>query len=122
MIELPTIIKNPIAPIDLVKYSGASGDFNEIHTVPAVAQDQGLTGIIVHGMFVMGWAAAAIEEWFPNRQLKSFSVRFQAVTHTETVLVITGNLLAGNEGEILVEDREGHPKLVGTFVLQKKIL
>ncbi|ANU14212.1 hypothetical protein B481_2642 [Planococcus halocryophilus Or1] len=122
MIELPTIIKSPIAPIDLVKYSGASGDFNEIHTVPAVAQGQRLTGIIVHGMFVMGWAAAAIEEWFPKRQLKSFSVRFQAVTHPETVLVITGNLLAGNEGEILVEDREGHPKLVGTFVLQNKIL
>ncbi|MGB6409509.1 MAG: MaoC/PaaZ C-terminal domain-containing protein [Planococcus donghaensis] len=118
MIELPTIIKNPIAPIDLVKYSGASGDFNEIHTVPAVAQGQGLAGIIVHGMFVMGWAAAAIEEWFPNRQLKSFSVRFQAVTHTETVLKITGTMLTENEGEVWIEDNQGNSKLKGAFVLK----
>ncbi|ANU22244.1 MaoC/PaaZ C-terminal domain-containing protein [Planococcus donghaensis] len=118
MIELPTIIKNPIAPIDLVKYSGASGDFNEIHTVPAVAQSQGLSGIIVHGMFVMGWAAAAIEEWFPNQQLKSLSVRFQAVTHTETVLKITGTMLTENEGEVWIEDNQGNSKLKGAFVLK----
>lgn len=118
MKELQAIIKKPIASSDLVKYSGASGDFNEIHTVPAIAEEKGLADIIVHGMFVMGWAAGAIEEWFPERQLQSFSVRFQAVTHPGTVLVITGTLLSESEGEIWIKDQQDHPKLMGTFVLK----
>lgn len=118
MRELQAIIKNPITPIDLVKYSGASGDFNEIHTVPAVAEKKGLTDIIAHGMFVMGWAAAAVKEWFPERHLQSFGVRFQAVTHPGTVLVITGSMLTDNEGEIQIKDQQGQPKLIGTFVLK----
>lgn len=118
MTELPAIIKKPIAPIDLVKYSGASGDFNEIHTVPAIAEEKGFDDTIAHGMFVMGWAAAAVEEWFPDRQLQSFGVRFQAVTHPGTVLVINGSMLTDKEGEILIKDQQGQTKLMGTFVLK----
>lgn len=118
MTELPAIIKKPIASIDLVKYSGASGDFNEIHTIPAIAEEKGLTAIIAHGMFVMGWAADAIEGWFPERRLLSFNVRFQAVTHPGTVLVITGTLLTENKGEIWIKEEQNHPKLMGTFVLK----
>ena len=112
MKELPAIIKKPIVPIDLVKYSGASGDFNEIHTVPAIAEGKGQADIIAHGMFVMGWAAAAIEEWFPGRQLQSFGVRFQAVTHPGTVLVITGSLLSETEGEVWIKDQQDYSKLM----------
>lgn len=118
MTELPDIVKNPVAAIDLVKYAGASGDFNEIHTVPAVAEEKGLADIIVHGMFIMGWAGAAIEEWFPEQQLQSFSVRFQAVTHPGTELVITGSMQTEKEGEIYIKDLQDQPKLAGTFVLK----
>lgn len=118
MTELSAIIKKPIVPIDLVKYSGASGDFNEIHTVPAIAKGKGQTDIIAHGMFVMGWAASAIEEWFPQHQLQSFAVRFQAVTYPGTVLVITGSLFAENEGEVWIKDEQDNQKLMGTFILK----
>ncbi|WP_298823826.1 MaoC/PaaZ C-terminal domain-containing protein [uncultured Planococcus sp.] len=118
MTELRTIIKKPIFPIDLVKYSGASGDFNEIHTVPAIAEEKGFADVIVRGMFVMGWAAAAIEEWFPERQLASFNVRFQAVTHPGTVLVITGTMVAENSGEILIKDQQDSTKLMGSFIVK----
>lgn len=118
MKKLAPIIKKTITAIDLVKYSGASGDFNEIHTVPAIAEEKGLADIIAHGMFVMGWAAAAIEEWFPEQQLKSFGVRFQAVTHPGTELVITGTMLTENEGEIFIKDQQDQPKLMGTFMLK----
>lgn len=118
MTELRTITKKPISPIDLVKYSGASGDFNEIHTVPAIAEEKGLADIIAHGMFVMGWATAAVEEWFPERRLQSFGVRFQAVTHPGTVLIITGTMATENEGEIRIKDQQGQHRLIGTFVLK----
>ncbi|TWT06773.1 3-hydroxyacyl-ACP dehydratase [Planococcus sp. CPCC 101016] len=117
MKKLAPIIKKPITAIDLVKYSGASGDFNEIHTVSTIAKEKGLDDIIVHGMLVMGWAAAAIETWFPERQLKSFQVRFQAVTFPGTVFVITGMLLAEYEGEIQIKDQQDETKLIGAFTL-----
>ena len=118
MKKLSTIIKKPIAAIDLVKYSGASGDFNEIHTIPTIAKENGMDDIIVHGMLLMGWAAAAIENWFPERQLKSFQVRFQAVAYPGTVLVIAGTLLTEIEGEIWIKDQQNHTKLMGTFILK----
>ncbi|MCB7136817.1 MaoC family dehydratase [Cellulosimicrobium marinum] len=47
----------------LVRYAGASGDFNPIHWNDAVAAEVGLPGVIAHGMFTMGAAVALVEDW-----------------------------------------------------------
>ena len=47
----------------LVRYAGASGDFNPIHYNDVFAQSVGLPGVIAHGMFTMGVAASVVEEW-----------------------------------------------------------
>lgn len=47
----------------LVRYAGASGDFNPIHWNDTVAETVGLPGVIAHGMFTMGAAVALVEEW-----------------------------------------------------------
>jgi len=47
----------------LVRYAGASGDFNPIHYNERVAREVGLEGVIAHGMATMGLAAAAVTEW-----------------------------------------------------------
>lgn len=47
----------------LVRYAGASGDFNPIHWNDAVAQGVGLPGVIAHGMFTMAAAVALVEDW-----------------------------------------------------------
>lgn len=47
----------------LVRYAGASGDFNPIHWNDAFAAEVGLPGVIAHGMFTMGAAVALVEEW-----------------------------------------------------------
>ncbi len=47
----------------LVRYAGASGDFNPIHWNDSFAQSVGLTGVIAHGMFTMGAAVALVEDW-----------------------------------------------------------
>lgn len=47
----------------LVRYAGASGDFNQIHWDDAVATSVGLPGVIAHGMFTMGAAVAVVEDW-----------------------------------------------------------
>ncbi len=47
----------------LVRYAGASGDFNPIHWNDVFAAEVGLPGVIAHGMFTMGVAVALVEDW-----------------------------------------------------------
>lgn len=117
--ELPIIEKKVIEPVDLVKYAGASGDFNEIHTVPQVAREKGLDGSIAHGMLLMGWAAGAIKEWFPDRRMLSFKVRFKAMAFPGTQLYVGGSYGEDNNGKVEIYDKEGEVKLSGEFTLQK---
>jgi acyl dehydratase len=48
---------------DLVRYAGASGDFNPIHWSDRVATSVGLPGVIAHGMFTLALAARALDTW-----------------------------------------------------------
>lgn len=52
--ELENITLSPVTRLDLIKYAGASGDFNPIHTIDEEAEKAGLPGIIAHGMWTMG--------------------------------------------------------------------
>ena len=47
----------------LVRYAGASGDFNPIHYRDDVASAVGLPGVLAHGMLTMGLAVGTIESW-----------------------------------------------------------
>lgn len=53
--RLEPFIKPPVTKVQLVKYAGASGDFNPLHTDDAFAQEIGMNGVIAHGMLVMGF-------------------------------------------------------------------
>ena len=48
---------------DLVRYAGASGDFNPIHWSDRVATSVELPGVIAHGMYTLALAARALETW-----------------------------------------------------------
>lgn len=48
---------------DLVRYAGASGDFNPIHWNQSFAEGVGLPGVIAHGMFTMGAAVQLVTDW-----------------------------------------------------------
>ena len=47
----------------LVRYAGASGDFNPIHWSDRAASDLGLPSVIAHGMLTMGSAVALVTDW-----------------------------------------------------------
>ena len=53
----------PVTRADLVRYAGASGDFNPIHWNDRVAGEVGLPGVIAHGMLTMGLAARLVTAW-----------------------------------------------------------
>jgi len=60
----------------LVRYAGASGDFNPIHYNDVFAQSVGLPGVIAHGMLTMGAAASVVEEWAGPGNVQDFQARF----------------------------------------------
>ncbi len=60
----------------LVRYAGASGDFNPIHYNDVFAESVGLPGVIAHGMFTMGAAASVVEEWAGPGNVVDFQSRF----------------------------------------------
>ena len=66
-----------ITRADLVRYAGASGDFNPIHWNERVATEVGLPGVIAHGMFTMALAARAVTAWTGDpAALTEYHVRF----------------------------------------------
>lgn len=60
--ELPTKTFR-VTRADLIRYAGASGDFNPIHWSDRVATSVGLPGVIAHGMFTMALVGRAVTEW-----------------------------------------------------------
>jgi acyl dehydratase len=61
----------------LVRYAGASGDFNSIHYRDDIAQSVGLPGVLAHGMLTMGLAVQPVVDWLGDRGwVSDFQVRF----------------------------------------------
>lgn len=60
----------------LVRYAGASGDFNPIHYNDVFALSVGLPGVIAHGMLTMGAGASVVEEWAGAGNVVDYQARF----------------------------------------------
>ena len=62
---------------DLVRYCGASGDFNTIHWSERIARQVGLPGVIAHGMFTMATAVRVVSDWVGDPgAIVQYGVRF----------------------------------------------
>ena len=73
--ELPTQ-RYAVRRADLVRYAGASGDFNPIHWSDRVATSVGLPGVIAHGMFTMALAARAVDGWADGGEVVELGCKF----------------------------------------------
>ena len=61
----------------LVRYAGASGDFNPIHYRDDIAQKVGLDGVLAHGMLTMGLGISPVLTWLGTAgSIRSYQVRF----------------------------------------------
>jgi acyl dehydratase len=74
--ELPPL-QLRVTRADLVRYAGASGDFNPIHWSDRVAAGVGLPGVIGHGMLTMAVAGRLLTQWTGDpATVRSYAVRF----------------------------------------------
>ncbi|MBN1310835.1 MAG: hypothetical protein JXB30_05385 [Anaerolineae bacterium] len=123
--ELPELVKGPISETQLVRYSGASGDFNPIHTVPRVAQEVGLDGIIAHGLLIMAFGGQCLTAWAGAGSVRQFKVRFSGMTKPSETVVCTGKVTKKEEdgelalvrGKLTVKDTDDTLKLKGDFTV-----
>lgn len=89
----------------LVKYAGASGDFNPIHYRDDFAKSVGLDGVLAHGMLTMGAAVQVAVDWVGDAAaIADYGVRF-----TKPVFVDVANgaqvEVAGKIGEIKLDEQ-----------------
>ncbi len=121
--EIPSLTKPPVTEVQLVKYAGASGDFNPIHTVHHYAEKAGLGGVIAHGMLSMGFAGEHITKWLGETgTLKRLKVRFTAMTRPGDVVTLKGKVTDKKtadgenlvECEIWAETQDGAKTITGT--------
>jgi acyl dehydratase len=75
-LELPPLTFH-ITRLDLLRYAGASGDFNVIHWNERIATSVGLPNVIAHGMFTMAIAARVVTDWVQDPgAVLDYGVRF----------------------------------------------
>jgi acyl dehydratase len=76
--EIPAV-DYQVTRLSLIKYCGASGDFNVIHWNERIAKSVGLPDVIAHGMFTMAEAGRFVTDWAgPRAIVLEFGVRFSS--------------------------------------------
>lgn len=82
-----------VTTTQLVRYAGASDDYNRIHYDQRYAQEAGLGGVIAHGMLTMGFMGRAVSEWAgPAAVIVDIEARFNAPVRPGDVVVVTGTV------------------------------
>jgi len=122
--ELPRLVKEPVTLAQLVRYAGASGDFNPLHTDPKVGEMIGTGGIIAHGMLIMGFVGQLLSDYVGPEALRLFNTRFKGMTHLGDVITCSGCVTKKYEeegecriaGKVQAVDQDGDVKVSGTFV------
>ncbi|MBD8033095.1 MULTISPECIES: MaoC/PaaZ C-terminal domain-containing protein [Solibacillus] len=101
--SLSTIELQPVSRIDLIKYAGASGDFNPIHTIDDEAKKAGLPGIIAHGMWTMGNLAKLFTPYVEEGFIQDFAIRFKGMVFIDDRITLKATLLDHNSSEMMFE-------------------
>jgi acyl dehydratase len=118
--ELPAV-SYPVNRLSLVKYCGASGDFNVIHWNERIARSVGLPNVIAHGMFTMAQAGRYMTDWAGDAgALVEFGVRFSAMVvvpddDTGAAIEVSGTVeekLDGNLVAVALTARSGGTKVL----------
>jgi 3-hydroxybutyryl-CoA dehydratase len=82
----------PITRRDLVRYAGASGDFNPLHYDDEFARSAGLAGVMAHGMFSAGLLGSFLVSWVEDRHVRRFKLRFRSPVWPGDTLQATGSV------------------------------
>lgn len=88
--ELKGLTLPPVDRMRLIKYAGASGDFNPIHLIDEAAEEARLPGIIAHGMLTVATMALLFSPYLEHGYVKTFRSRFSGMVFLGDVLRVGG--------------------------------
>jgi len=133
--KMPVYTSAPITRTHLVRYAGASGDFNPLHHDETFIKMIGMNNVIAHGTLIMGIVGEAITSWIENKYLRKFNTRFLSMTEPvdlndmenttdRAIIIVTGEIVKKFEenGEkriqcdVIAQNALGSKKLSGFFI------
>jgi acyl dehydratase len=96
---LPTLVRGPITRRTLALFAGASGDHNPIHIDLDFARAAGRDDVFAHGMLSMAYLAQMLTGWAGAHGLRTWNVRFVAVTPLHATVACMGEIVEVSEVE-----------------------
>lgn len=95
--ELPSLSVPPISRLTLALFAGASGDHNPIHVDLDAAKSAGVPDVFAHGMLSMAYLGRLLTNWVPQQSLRSYRVRFAAITPVHGQPTCAGRVIGIDE-------------------------
>jgi acyl dehydratase len=101
--DLEEVVFGPLQRVDIVRYAGASGDFNPIHTDEGYARATGAPTVFAMGMLPAGYLAHALSDWFGGPQhIRRFKIRFTTRVWPGDELACVGRVESIDDGLVRV--------------------
>ncbi len=123
---LPRFVVENLTRTDLVRYAGASGDFNPIHHDQTFAEKAGNPTVFAHGMLNAGFVSKCITDYVGRESLRRFKVRFATRVWPGDTITCTGMVTkkyeSGGkrliEGDVVALNQKGETAIQGTFTAE----
>jgi acyl dehydratase len=120
---IPPFVVEDLTRTDLVRYAGASGDFNPIHHDETFARAAGNPTVFGHGMLTAGLVARCITDFVGAGNLRRYKVRFATRVWPGDTITCAGRVTkryedAGEtriDGEVTATTQRGETAVTGTF-------
>ena len=121
--DLPAFVVQNLTRTDLVRYAGASGDFNPIHHDEEFARMAGNPSVFGHGMLTAGFVGKCVSDFVGVENLRRFKVRFATRVWPGDTITCQGRITrkydeAGEhriDGEVVALRQTGEAAVSGTF-------
>ena len=91
--EIPSFTTEPVSRLTLALYATGSGDHHPLHLDQDYVRSKGIKDVFAHGMLGMAWLGRRLTGWRPQSCLRSFTVRFMALTHLGNQPVLRGQVV-----------------------------
>ena len=121
--EIPPFVVENLTRTDLVRYAGASGDFNPIHHDQTFAEKAGNPTVFAHGMLNAGFLSKCVSDYVGRENLRKFRVRFATRVWPGDTITCTGTVTrkyedSGKrfiEGDLVALNQKGETAIQGSF-------
>jgi acyl dehydratase len=91
--KLPIHSQGPITRTTLALFAGASNDHTPFHIDTDYAKAAGMDDVIAHGMLSMAYLGQLLTQLVPQEKLRSWTVRFKAITPVHATVTSTGEII-----------------------------